>query len=121
MASFFEKSDKYDIGKQIFLKYGLCINDSGVSDVNEHIKQLKYCYEIRSCIVHGNDRDLITAPTRILKISKKEIEEYIKSDKYSNTRFANIYIAIIYLENNLDILLKEWIENPNRIEFLKKN
>lgn len=117
----YEKNERYDIGKQVFLKYGLCINDYDSINIEEYIKQLKYCYEIRSCIIHGNDNDLITAPQRILKMDKKFIEGFIKSDKYINNRFANIYLAITYLENTLDLLFKVWIENPSRIEFLKNN
>lgn len=117
----YEKTEKYDIGKQIFLKYGLCINDDSEKDISEHIEMLKYCYEIRSCIIHGNDEDLMIAPQKILKINKKDIEKFIKSDKHSNNRFANVFFANAYLEANLDILIKAWIKNTSRIEFLKNN
>ena len=114
-----EKS--YDIGKQLTLKFGLCINDNISTDLNEHIKNIKYCYEIRSCIIHGNDNDMFDAPKRHLGINMDYVKKFAKSDKHYKRRSTIIFFAIYYLEENMKVLFKEWIDNPSKIEFLKKN
>ncbi len=119
----YDKNNNYDIGKQIGLKFGLCISDNLAKsdDIQEKIKNIKYCYEIRSCIIHGNEDELLKAPHKILKITKEEIINIMGGDRTYKTRFLNIWLAHRFLENNIGIAIKEWIDNPKRIEFLKNN
>lgn len=117
----YEKDNNYDIGKQIVLKFGLCISDNSDVNIEEKLKYIKYCYQIRSCIVHGNENDLLKAPMKYLKMTKEEIIEIMGGDKIYKTRFLNIWLANNFLENNITIAIKEWIDNPKRIEFLKNN
>lgn len=119
----YEKDNNYDIVKQVVLKFGLCISDNSDAgiDIQEKIKYIKYCYQIRSCIIHGNENDLLQAPMKFLKMTKDDIIQIMGEDKTYKTRFLNIWLANSFLENNIGIVIKEWIDNPKRIEFLKNN
>lgn len=117
----YEKDNNYDIGKQIVLKFGLCISDNSDASIEEKLKYIKYCYQIRSCIIHGNENDLLQAAPKYLKMTKEEIIGIMGGDKIYKTRFLNIWLANNFMENNITIAIKEWMDNPKRIEFLKRN
>lgn len=119
----YENNDKYDIGKQLILKLGLCINDNlnTEEDIGEQLDLIRFSYAIRSYIIHGNERDLLNAPNKYLKKSEQTIRSFTKDYKPYKRRFFYIWIAKQFIEGKLCVVLKEWIENTERIEFLKNN
>lgn len=116
------KYDKnYDMRKQLSLKFGICLHDFKTEIKGDDSKYIKYCYEVRSCIVHGNDIDLLEAPKKYLGLEHEYIKELAGSSKMRDKRFAVLFLAVKYLENNLNILIKGWMKNPKKIEYLKNN
>jgi len=117
----YDKSDNYDIGKQICLKFGLCMHDykDGVDDFD--VKNIKYCYEVRSCIIHGNDIQLLNAPKQILKLDDVDLFKAFESEKIYDRRFLILFLATRYLEYNMSNVLMAWFNNPKKIEFLKQH
>jgi len=107
--------------KQLSLKFGICLHDFKTEIKGDDSKYIKYCYEVRSCIVHGNDIDLLEAPKKYLGLEHEYIKELAGSSKMRDKRFAVLFLAVKYLENNLNILIKGWMKNPKKIEYLKKN
>ena len=117
----YDKDINYDVGKQLFLKFGMCIHDCKKEVSNFDLKDIKYCYDVRSCIIHGNDIELLNAPKRYLKLENSDLKKMIKSEKNHDIKHLIVFLAVSYLQSNLNFILKEWVNDTIKVEFFKQN
>lgn len=111
----------YDIGKQFVLKVGLLLKENmkGFSDSDS--SNLSYCYAIRSCLVHGDDKSIVNLPKKYLKLKDEELDKLILADTHYNKRDRAVLLCYVYLDLYIKIPLQQWIYNTDKIEFLKNN
>lgn len=116
-----KQENNYDIGRQFVLKVGLILRRNLKSFNNDDVKKLRYCYEVRSHILHGNDININDLPEKILKTNKKNWEIYFSALSIKSKREQVMFVAYCYLKEYLPIILQSWLNETEEIEFLKKN
>lgn len=117
-------SSEENICRDFILKAGIIIkkylkhqnNDSNIA-----IKSLlAFSYNIRSCIVHGNDEKIITYLDNLTKKDKEMIKLYtVENINYMN-KITNAYIIaeqMLYL--SLRAIIKYWFDYPSELNYLK--
>lgn len=103
----------------ILKKYLKSNNDKS----NESIRKLLiFCYDIRSCIVHGNEEKIIDKLDKLIDKDKSIRKICIKeNNSYHNKLFNayNITLMILYL--TLCSIIKYWFDYPSELKFIKRN
>jgi len=104
------------------LKTGIILKNYIKPSSNKTISELlKFCYGVRSAIVHGNEEKILTL---LNTIKQKNIkwEKIIPSSKNKND---NKNKALIFCEVNLLMfsraVIKYWLENTTVIDYIKEN
>lgn len=116
------KHDKnYDIGKQFVLKFGLTIKEYNTEWKNDSNAYLKFCYHVRSCIVHGDDTEILDAPQKFLKFPNDVLNSLMPANNHNKKRDRVLILSLMFLENHIDIPLREWLNNTSKVEYLKNN
>ena len=88
---------------------------------NEFFKSaIKFAYDIRSCIVHGNEEKIIVIYNKI-KQKKGTLAELLKenSDDYKSKKLEACGVANLILLLCVRCVFKYWIEYPDKVNFLK--
>ncbi len=119
-------SDEHNIKQNYILKGGFIfkqyLNAENIKS-NERIKaSLAYTYDIRSAIVHGNEEKILD----ILNTYKNRVNQIGKlinfsSDKYSTKTNQALVIANILSYLIVRAVIKYWIDNPYKVNYLKNN
>lgn len=109
-----KKNDPKD--KQFVLKMGaICFNKS--IKIERLSEVLKNIYEIRSILVHGNEKLLFDNMEHYIKVFNVT---QLKDNKYAN-RFVVLVTVSVYLDILLKEFLIEYINNNDYCEYLKNN
>lgn len=111
----------YDIGKQFSLKIGLLLKEHHKPFEEEDVKKLTYCYAIRSCIVHGDDKSIVNFPKKYLKINEEELDKLVIAEGHYNKRDRAVFLCSFFLEIYMKTPLQQWFYDTEKIEFLKNN
>ncbi len=116
-----EKED--DNSKSLVLKGGIIFREmlkNKSFSSNERLKKmLNFSYNIRSCVVHGNDKKIIEDYDKFLKYTKLKIPEPFLENDYKNKIDGAIFVANLILLLLLRVIFKYWIKYPERINYMK--
>lgn len=110
----------YDIGKQFVLKIGLLLKEYDKFP-SKGSSILTYCYAIRSCLVHGDDKSIVNLPKKYLKTDEKELNELMPANTHYSKRDRAVFLCHLFINSYIKTPLHQWVYNTEKIEFLKNN
>ena len=115
-------NEKEDIQKAFILKGGIILKKYLVKSSNDAVSSLlKYAYNIRSDIVHGN-YDKILIDLNALNQRTKETKKFIAGIDSIVGKKNEAYIIALNIAAMLSrATVKYWIENTKDTEFMKLN
>ena len=114
------------ITSNFVLKAGLILKKYLNSDndkSNETIRKiLTFCYDVRSCIVHGNEEKIIDKLDKLLDKDKRLRKICIKDNNSYNNKLFNAYsISSIVLYLVVCSIIKYWFDCPSELKYIKNN
>lgn len=124
-------SDDRDIKRSYVLKAGILLNSYINKNYYKNTKQtnkftkncLEYAYEIRSCIVHGNQEKILNIANTYCQKNKyiNELIKNCKDEKYNTRKAKALAVADSISFLAVRAILKCWLEKPYIINYLKEN
>ena len=118
-------TDDQNIKKNFILKAGTIINYYLKTDTERKNKAIKnllnFAYDVRSCIVHGNEEKII-ATLDSFKQKNEAFREFVEvTDSHSSKKNNAFKLAENVLIISVFAVIKFWIENPMIINYMKNN
>lgn len=119
-------SSNDNITSNFVLKAGLILKKylkSNNDKSNESIKKLlTFCYDIRSCIVHGSEEKIIDKLDKLLDKDNRIKKICIKENNSYNNKLFNAYnISSMILYLTVCSIIKYWFDYPSELKYIKNN
>lgn len=113
--------ENQDIRQNFVLKTGIIMKKSLTKGNNLAIQELlKYSYDIRSCIVHGNE-DKAVELLNTLNNKTKYLKDFDVSSSHKSKKNESFVLAETVLLIHANAVIKYWIDDFSMIRYMKNN